>query len=143
MSRFLNNLCEDLVNGSNPRYAGSKPSLSEQVAWQLKKEEEARQALFAESMKKFEEQMRAPAPTYTPNYSAPTYIPEVSSTSHLSHLSNLSGLPNPQSISYSTPSYSTPVPTTTFTYTATPPIIFPEVPTTVSTSLPLNWFLNK
>ena len=45
MSRFLNNLCEDLVNGSNPKYAGSKPSLSEQVAWQLKKEEEARQAM--------------------------------------------------------------------------------------------------
>jgi hypothetical protein len=121
MSKFLNNLCEDLVNGSNPRYAGSQPSISEQVAWQLKKEEENRQALFAESMKKFEEQMHRPAPTYTPNYSAPTaysstytasYSPTTSSyTPHLSHLSNLSSSypsysPNSSSYSSTYPSFS-------------------------------------
>jgi len=124
MSRFLNNLCEDLVNGSNPRYAGSQPSISEQVAWQLKKEEENRQALFAESMKKFDEQMHRPAPTYTPNYSAPTaysstytpsytpsYSPTTSYTPHLSHLSNLSSSypsysPNSSSYSSTYPSFS-------------------------------------
>jgi hypothetical protein len=120
MSRFLNNLCEDLVNGSNPRYAGSKPSLSEQVAWQLKKEEEARQALFVESMKKFDAQMHRPVSTYTPNYSAPTITsPTYTSTTytttsytdHLSHLSNLcpsypSYSPNSSSYSSTYPSFS-------------------------------------
>lgn len=111
MSRFLNNLCEDLVNGSNPRYAGSQPSIADQVAWQLKKEEEARQALFAESMKKFEEQMQRPAPNYTHNYSAPTYTTTTSYTDHLSHISNLSASypsysPNSSSFSSTYPSFS-------------------------------------
>ena len=33
MSKSLNNFCESLVNGSNPRYTYSQPSISEQVAW--------------------------------------------------------------------------------------------------------------
>ena len=81
MSRTLNNFCEDLVNGSNPRYAGSQMSLSDQVAWQVKKEEEGLKALQAESLKRTEAQFKRdftppPAPTYTaptPTYTAPTY----------------------------------------------------------------------
>ena len=125
MSRFLNNLCEGLVNGSNPRYIGSQPTIEEQVAWQLKKEEEARQALYKENARMDEaRRYRAQSlsnyspnylPAYLPSYSAPTsfstsYSTSSTSTSfpsHLSHLSNLSGLSHSQSISYSTPSYST------------------------------------
>ena len=32
-----NNFSEDLVNGSNPRYTYSQPSIAEQVAQQVKK----------------------------------------------------------------------------------------------------------
>jgi hypothetical protein len=31
MSSFLNNFCEDLVNGSNPRYTYSQPTVAQQV----------------------------------------------------------------------------------------------------------------
>lgn len=80
MSRSLNNFCEDLVNGSRPRYAGSQMSLSDQVAWQVKKEEEGLKALQAECLKRSEAQSKRdftppPAPTYTAptyTYSAPT-----------------------------------------------------------------------
>jgi len=83
MSRSLNNFCESLVNGSNPRYIGSQPTLSEQVAWQLKKEEEARQALYKESTLMDEKKRSKSSSTYTPaytstysypTYSAPTYL---------------------------------------------------------------------
>ena len=126
MSRSLNNLCEGLVNGSNPRYIGSQPTIEEQVAWQLKKEEEARQALYKESARRDEERrsqsqsVSTYTPTYLPSYSEPTSFSTTYSTpsystsststscpSHLSHLSNLSGLSHSQPISYSTPSYST------------------------------------
>ena len=46
-----NNFCEDLVNGSNPRYTYSQPTPSEQVAWQVKKEDEARQAQISENIR--------------------------------------------------------------------------------------------
>jgi len=70
MSRFLNNLCEDLVNSSNPKYAGSQITPAQQVAWQLKKEEEARQALYAESSRRLEAQTKR---DFTPTYSAPSF----------------------------------------------------------------------
>jgi len=40
MSRFLNNFCEDLVNGSNPRYCYSQPTLAQQIAFKQQKEQE-------------------------------------------------------------------------------------------------------
>lgn len=39
MSSSLNNFCESLVNGSNPRYIGSQPSIAQQVTWQIQKEQ--------------------------------------------------------------------------------------------------------
>ena len=44
MSKALNNFCESLVNGSNPRYTYSQPSIAQQVAWQVQKEQESFQA---------------------------------------------------------------------------------------------------
>ena len=39
MSSSLNNFCESLVNGSNPRYTYSQPTISQQVAWQVQNEQ--------------------------------------------------------------------------------------------------------
>jgi hypothetical protein len=69
-----NNFCEDLVNGSNPRYTYSQATPAEQVAWQVKKEDEARQAQIAENIRKNESENRArlsqsyqpPPSTYRP-----------------------------------------------------------------------------
>jgi hypothetical protein len=47
MSSSLNNFCESLVNGSNPRYTYSQPSIAAQVAWQVQKEQESFQAACA------------------------------------------------------------------------------------------------
>lgn len=44
MSSSLNNFCESLVNGSNPRYIGSQPTIAQQVAWQVQKEQASFQA---------------------------------------------------------------------------------------------------
>ena len=44
MSSWMNNFCEDLVNGSNPRYTYSQSSINQQVAWQVQQEQAARQA---------------------------------------------------------------------------------------------------
>ena len=44
MSSSLNNFCESLVNGSNPRYTYSQPTIAQQVAWQVQKEQESFQA---------------------------------------------------------------------------------------------------
>ena len=41
MSSSLNNFCESIVNGSNPRYIGSQPTLAQQVSWQIQKEQES------------------------------------------------------------------------------------------------------
>ena len=46
MSSWMNNFCEDLVNGSNPRYTYSQPSINQQLAWQLQKEQADRQAIY-------------------------------------------------------------------------------------------------
>jgi len=44
MSSSLNNFCESLVNGSNPRYTYSQPSVAQQVSWQIQKEQASFQA---------------------------------------------------------------------------------------------------
>lgn len=41
MSSSLNNFCESLVNGSNPRYIGSQPTLAQQVSYQIQKEQQS------------------------------------------------------------------------------------------------------
>ena len=41
MSSSLNNFCESLVNGSNPRYTYSQQTVAQQVAWQVQKEQES------------------------------------------------------------------------------------------------------
>jgi hypothetical protein len=51
MSSSLNNFCESLVNGSNPRYTYSQPSIAQQVAWQVQKEQESFQAAGISSRK--------------------------------------------------------------------------------------------
>lgn len=72
MSSSLNNFCESLVNGSNPRYIGSKPTIGQQVAYQVKKDEEARQAMLDSTISKMHEAQTkrdfTPTPTYTPTY---------------------------------------------------------------------------
>lgn len=54
-----NNACESIVNGSNPRYTYSQPTPSQQVAWQVQKEEKARQEQYAETLRRNEPQTRA------------------------------------------------------------------------------------
>ena len=51
MSSSLNNFCESLVNGSNPRYTYSQPTVAQQVAWQVQKEQESFQAAGISAMK--------------------------------------------------------------------------------------------
>ena len=55
MSSSLNNFCESLVNGSNPRYIGSQPTINQQVFWQIKKEEDTRQAMLDNTISKMHE----------------------------------------------------------------------------------------
>lgn len=40
----MNNFCESLVNGTNPRYIGSQPTI--QVSYQIQKERETSAAVF-------------------------------------------------------------------------------------------------
>jgi hypothetical protein len=79
MSKSLNNFCESLVNGSNPRYTYSQPSIAEQVAWQVKKEEEARQAQIQDTMNRMQkaqyDALHTPVNTYTPSYASYTPTP--------------------------------------------------------------------
>jgi hypothetical protein len=51
MSSSLNNFCESLVNGSNPRYTYSQPTIAQQVAWQVQKEQESFQAACISAQK--------------------------------------------------------------------------------------------
>jgi hypothetical protein len=46
----MNNFCEDLVNGSNPRYTYSQPSINQQVSWQVQQEQAAKQAQFSATL---------------------------------------------------------------------------------------------
>ena len=88
MSRSLNNFCEDLVNGTRPRYAGSQISVAEQVAYQVKKEEDARQAIFADTLRQHEAKNSIGFQSSYPQYSS-------------------SSLSTPSFSSSSTPSFST------------------------------------
>jgi hypothetical protein len=47
MSSSFNNFCESLVNGTNPRYIGSQPTINQQVSWQIKQQQETSAACFA------------------------------------------------------------------------------------------------
>jgi len=104
MSRSLNNFCESLVNGSNPRYIGSQPTLSEQVAWQLKKEEETRQALYKESAFMDEKRRSKSSSTYTPAYT-PVYTPAYTPVYTPAYTPIYTPAYTP---TYSTPTYSVP-----------------------------------
>ena len=51
MSSSLNNFCESLVNSSNPRYTYSQPTVAQQVAWQIQKEQESFKAACTSARK--------------------------------------------------------------------------------------------
>lgn len=51
MSSSLNNFCESLVNGSNPRYIGSQPTIAQQVSWQIQQQQQAMQAASLSAQK--------------------------------------------------------------------------------------------
>ena len=104
MSSSLNNFCESLVNGSNPRYTYSQPSIAEQVAWQVKKEEEARQAQINDTMNRMQ---KAQYDTLHSSFSTPT--PSFSTPSP-SFTPSLTSIPSFSSPSYSS-SYSSSLPT--------------------------------
>jgi len=79
MSKGLNNFCESLVNGSNPRYTYSQPSIAEQVAWQVKKEEEACQTLYNDTVNRmYKAQYDTSFSTHS--YTTPSFTPSFSST---------------------------------------------------------------
>jgi len=100
MSKSLNNFCEDLVNGSNPRYTYSQPSITQQVAWQVQKEEASKQAQWDAVTKAH--QARNDAMLYTPHSSLST-----SSSSFSSPSFTMPSLPSGPSLSsFSTPSFS-------------------------------------
>ena len=96
MSKAFNNFFEDLVNGSNPRYTYSQPSIAEQVAWQVKKEEEARQSQINDTMNRMQkaqyDTLHSSFSTPTPSFSTPTpsftSIPSFSSPSYSSSYSS-------------------------------------------------------
>ena len=100
MGAQASNFSEDLVNGSNPRYRGSQTTPSQQVAWQVKKEEEARQAQINDTMNRMQkaqnEVLHTPVNSYTPSFSIPTPSFTPSLTSIPSSSSSLGTLPNSQ-----------------------------------------------
>jgi hypothetical protein len=117
MSKSFNNFCESLVNGSNPRYTYSQPSIAEQVAWQVKKEEEARQTQINETMNRMQKaqydalhsSLSTPSNlcSYTP--STPSFLTQSLtsiSTPSPSFAPSLTSIPSFSSPSYSS-SYST------------------------------------
>ena len=124
-----NNFSEDLVNGSNPRYTYSQPTPAEQVAWQVKKEEEARQAQINDTMNRMQkvqyDTLHSPVNTYTPS-STPSYTPSFSTPS-------LSSMRTPSpSFAPSLSSMRTPSPSYTPSLTFLPapsPSFTPSVPT--------------
>lgn len=133
-----NNFSEDLVNGSNPRYTYSQPTPAEQVAWQVKKEEEARQSQINDTMNRMQkaqyDTLHSPVNTYTPSSStsstssfstpyltsistpSPSFAPSLSSmrTSSPSYTPSLTFLPAPS------PSFTPSVPTFSFSSASTP-----------------------
>ena len=124
-----NNFSEDLVNGSNPRYTYSQPSIAEQVAWQVKKEEEARQSQINDTMNRMQkaqyDTLHSPVNTYTPS-STPSYTPSFSTPS-LTSISTPSPSFAPALSSMRTPS---PSYTPSLTFLPAPsPSFTPSVPT--------------
>ena len=124
-----NNFSEDLVNGSNPRYTYSQPSIAEQVAWQVKKEEEARQSQINDTMNRMQkvqyDTLHSPVNTYTPS-STPSYTPSFSTPS-LTSISTPSPSFAPSLSSMRTPS---PSYTPSLTFLPAPsPSFTPSVPT--------------
>ena len=125
-----NNFSEDLVNGSNPRYTYSQPTPAQQVAWQVKKEEEARQAQINDTMNRMQkaqnEVLHTPVNSYTPSFStpsltsistpSPSFAPALSSmrTPSPSYTPSLTFLPAPS------PSFTPSVPTFSFSSASTP-----------------------
>jgi len=85
-----------LVLNSSTKYTYSQPTVAQQVAWQVKKEEEGHKALCAESTRMHEAQSKrdfTPSPlstSFSTSYSAPSY-----------------STPSYSAPSYSAPSYST------------------------------------
>lgn len=128
-----NNFSEDLVNGSNPRYTYSQPSIAEQVAWQVKKEEEARQSQINDTMNRMQkaqyDTLHSPVNTYTPSStpsSTPSYTPSFSTPS-LTSISTPSSSFAPSLSSMRTPS---PSYTPSLTFLPAPsPSFTPSVPT--------------
>jgi hypothetical protein len=103
-----NNFCEDLVNGSNPRYTYSQQTPTEQVAWQVKKEDEARQAQIAENIRKNEAETRARlSQSYQPPPSTYRPLPQMAPTPSLTSFSSPSTTSTfkPYVSSYDTYSY--------------------------------------
>jgi len=103
-----NNFSEDLVNGSNPRYTYSQPTPAQQVAWQVKKEDEARQAQIAENIRKNESETRARlSQSYQPPPSTYRPIPQMAPTPSLTSFSSPSTTSTfkPYVSSYDTYSY--------------------------------------
>lgn len=48
MSSSMNNFCESLVNGTNPRYIGLQPTIAQQqVSYQMQKDRETSASVFA------------------------------------------------------------------------------------------------
>ena len=117
MSKAFNNFFEDLVNGSNPRYTYSQPSIAEQVAWQVKKEEEARQSQINDTMNRMQ---KAQYDTLHSSFSTPS--PSFST-------------PSP-SFSTPSPSFSTPSPSFTPSLTSIPSFSSPSYSSSYSSSLP-------
>ena len=132
-----NNFSEDLVNGSNPRYTYSQPTPAEQVAWQVKKEEEARQSQINDTMNRMQkaqyDTLHSPVNTYTPSSTpytpsfstpsltsistpSPSFAPSLSSmrTPSPSYTPSLTFLPAPS------PSFTPSVPTFSFSSASTP-----------------------
>ena len=111
MSKALNNFCESLVNGSNPRYTHSQPSIAEQVAWQVKKEEEARQAQINDTINRMHKAQydnlhsSFSTPSSTASYT-PSYTPSSTASYTPSFTPSLTS-----SFSSPSPSYSSSLPT--------------------------------
>lgn len=89
-----NNFCEDLVNGSNPRYTYSQPTPAEQVAWQVKKEDEARQAQISENIRenqtRLSQSYQPPPLTYRPisQVPVPSFSPSITTSSSKPYVSS-------------------------------------------------------
>ena len=93
-----NNFCEDIVNGSNPRYTYSQQTPAEQVAWQVKKEDEARQAQISaqisenirENQARLSQSYLPPPSTYRPisQVEVPSFSPSITTSTSKPYVSS-------------------------------------------------------